>query len=154
MVNYSILDESTGSKQIVNLTLYYHLLRVNSIYFRLILFRYFLCCFSFFSFFCDMFKHQIEQSQEKIAAWRRKDSRKGLDDKRRPWPMPSFCRDAVVRMVGLYICMMVGITVLLQTRPDTRVGRGGNARFPTFQLDDPGWTDGRTKPLIELRVRN
>ena len=44
-----------------------------------------------------------------------------------------------------------------------RVGRGGNARFPTFQLDhlygptnrptdQP--TDGRTKPLIELRVRN
>ena len=40
-----------------------------------------------------------------------------------------------------------------------RVGRGGNARFPTFQLvltdqptDQP--TDGRTKPLTELRVRN
>ena len=40
-----------------------------------------------------------------------------------------------------------------------RVGRGGYARFPTFQLvltdgrtDDP--TDGRIKPLIELRVCN
>ena len=41
-----------------------------------------------------------------------------------------------------------------------RVGRGGNTRFPTFQLerstnqptDRP--TDGRTKPFIELRVRN
>ena len=43
-----------------------------------------------------------------------------------------------------------------------RVGRGGNARFPTFRLDGYGptdrrtdrRTDGRTKPLIELRVRN
>ena len=43
-----------------------------------------------------------------------------------------------------------------------RVGRGGNTRFPIFQLerDGPtdrptnGPTDGRTKPLIELRVRN
>ena len=47
-----------------------------------------------------------------------------------------------------------------------RVGRGGNARFPTFQLERDGPTDrptdqptdqptdGRTKPLIELRVRN
>ena len=51
-----------------------------------------------------------------------------------------------------------------------RVGRGGYARFPTFQLDHygptdtfrlvvtdgptKGLTDGRTKPLIELRVRN
>ena len=39
-----------------------------------------------------------------------------------------------------------------------RVGRGGNAGFPTFQLDHSGPTDGRmdgrTKPLIELRVRN
>ena len=44
-----------------------------------------------------------------------------------------------------------------------RVGRGGNARFPTFQLDrlygptnrpTDRPTDGRTKPLIELRVRN
>ena len=39
-----------------------------------------------------------------------------------------------------------------------RVGRGGNARFPTFRLDGYGLTDrrtnGRTKPLIELRVRN
>ena len=39
-----------------------------------------------------------------------------------------------------------------------RVGRGRNARFPTFQLDHHGPTDqptdGRTKPLIELRVRN
>ena len=39
-----------------------------------------------------------------------------------------------------------------------RVGRGGNARFPTFRLDGygrtDGPTDGRTKPLIELRVRN
>ncbi|MEE3023623.1 MAG: hypothetical protein VX367_13625 [SAR324 cluster bacterium] len=43
-----------------------------------------------------------------------------------------------------------------------RVGRGGNARFHTFQLDHHGPTDqptdqptdGRTKPLIELRVRN
>ena len=43
-----------------------------------------------------------------------------------------------------------------------RVDRGGNTRFLTFQLerdrptnqptDRP--TDGRTKPLIELRVRN
>ena len=40
-----------------------------------------------------------------------------------------------------------------------RVGSGGNARVPTFRLvstdrptDRP--TDGRTKPLIELRVRN
>ena len=35
-----------------------------------------------------------------------------------------------------------------------RLGRGGNARFPTFQLECDGPTDGRTKPLIELRVRN
>ena len=39
-----------------------------------------------------------------------------------------------------------------------RVGRGGNTRFPTFQLerDRPTNrpTDGRTKALIELRVRN
>ena len=39
-----------------------------------------------------------------------------------------------------------------------RVGRGRNARFHTFQLDHYGPTDqrtnGRTKPLIELRVRN
>ena len=43
-----------------------------------------------------------------------------------------------------------------------RVGRGGNARFHTFQLDHYGWTngptdqrtDGRTKPLIKLHVRN
>ena len=43
-----------------------------------------------------------------------------------------------------------------------RVGRGGNARFHTFQPDHYGRTDGptdgpmdgRTKPLIELRVRN
>ena len=47
-----------------------------------------------------------------------------------------------------------------------RVGRGGNARFPTFQLKRDGWTDGptnqptdrptdgQTKPFIELRVRN
>ena len=39
-----------------------------------------------------------------------------------------------------------------------RVGRGGNARFHTFQLDHHGptdqRTDRRTKPLIELRVRN
>ena len=37
-----------------------------------------------------------------------------------------------------------------------RVGRGGNARFHTFQLDHwtDGLTDGRTKPLIELRIRN
>ena len=40
-----------------------------------------------------------------------------------------------------------------------QVGRGGNARFPTFRLvstDGPtdGPMDGRTKPLIELRVRN
>ena len=43
-----------------------------------------------------------------------------------------------------------------------RVGRGGYARFPTFQLEHDGPTDqptdrptdGRTKPLIELRVRN
>ena len=39
-----------------------------------------------------------------------------------------------------------------------RVGRGGNARFHTFQLDHHGRkdqrTNGRTKPLIELRVRN
>ena len=38
-----------------------------------------------------------------------------------------------------------------------RVGRSGNARFPTFQLerDGPtdGPTDGRTKPLIEMRGR-
>ena len=40
-----------------------------------------------------------------------------------------------------------------------RVGRGGNARFHTFRLvftdgrtDRP--TDGRTKALLELRVRN
>ena len=32
-----------------------------------------------------------------------------------------------------------------------RVGRGRNARFPTFQLDHHGPTD---QPLIELRVRN
>ena len=39
-----------------------------------------------------------------------------------------------------------------------RVGRGGNARFPIFRLVGygpmDGRTDGRTKPLIELRVRN
>ena len=40
-----------------------------------------------------------------------------------------------------------------------REGRGGNAHFPTFRLmstDGPtdGPMDGRTKPLIELRVRN
>ena len=35
-----------------------------------------------------------------------------------------------------------------------RVGRGGNARFYTFRLDHYGPTDGRTKPLIELSVRN
>ena len=43
-----------------------------------------------------------------------------------------------------------------------RVGRGGNTHFPTFQLERDGPTerptdqptDGRTKPLIELRVRN
>ena len=40
-----------------------------------------------------------------------------------------------------------------------RVGRGGNACFHTFRLvftDRPTdrLTDGRTKPLIELRVRN
>ena len=33
-----------------------------------------------------------------------------------------------------------------------------NTRFPTFQLDHPGltdqWTNGRTKPLIDVRVRN
>ena len=37
-----------------------------------------------------------------------------------------------------------------------RVGRGGNARFPTSRLDHygptDGQTDGRTKPLIDLRV--
>ena len=43
-----------------------------------------------------------------------------------------------------------------------RVGRGGNATGPLFELlmdgptDGPTdrWTNGRTKPLIELRVRN
>ena len=39
-----------------------------------------------------------------------------------------------------------------------RVGRGGNARFPTFRLDYYRQTDrrtnGRTKLFIELRVRN
>ena len=47
-----------------------------------------------------------------------------------------------------------------------RVGRGGNARFNTFQLDHhgptnqrtngrtDGRTDGRTKPLIESLVRD
>ena len=39
-----------------------------------------------------------------------------------------------------------------------RVGRGRDARFPTFRLDHfertDGQMDGRTKPLIELRVRN
>ena len=39
-----------------------------------------------------------------------------------------------------------------------RVGRGENAHFPTFRLDDPGRmdgrTDGRTKPLLELRLPN
>ena len=40
-----------------------------------------------------------------------------------------------------------------------QVGRGGNARFHSFRLvltDGPTnqRTDGRTKPLIELRVRN
>ena len=40
-----------------------------------------------------------------------------------------------------------------------RVGRGGNAHFHTLQLDHhdgltDGPTDGRTKPHIELRVRN
>jgi len=44
-----------------------------------------------------------------------------------------------------------------------RVGRSGNARFHTFQLDHHDGrtdgptdqqTDGRTKHLIELRVRN
>ena len=34
-----------------------------------------------------------------------------------------------------------------------QVGRGGNARFHTFQLDYRP-TDRPTKPLIELRVRN
>ena len=59
---------------------------------------------------------------------------------------------------------------LIHTRLDSgytvascgRVGRGRNVRFPTFQLDHygptdgpmDGPTDGRTKPLIELRVRN
>ena len=43
-----------------------------------------------------------------------------------------------------------------------RVGRGGNTRFPTFQLERDGPTNqptnqptnGRTKPLLELHVRN
>ena len=36
-----------------------------------------------------------------------------------------------------------------------RVGRGANARFHTFCLMvTDGRTDGRTKALIELRVRN
>ena len=35
-----------------------------------------------------------------------------------------------------------------------RVSRGGNAHFHTFRFDHYGPTDGRTKPLIELRVRN
>ena len=37
----------------------------------------------------------------------------------------------------------------------TLVGRGGNARFHTFRLVfTDGRTNGRTKALIELRVRN
>ena len=36
-----------------------------------------------------------------------------------------------------------------------RVGRGGYAHFSTFRLLlTDGRTDGRKKPLIELRVRN
>ena len=37
-----------------------------------------------------------------------------------------------------------------------RVGRGGNKRFRLVFTDQPTnrRTDGRTKPLIELRVRN
>ena len=35
-----------------------------------------------------------------------------------------------------------------------RVGRGGDACFPTFWLERDGPTDGWTKALIELRVRN
>ena len=36
-----------------------------------------------------------------------------------------------------------------------RVGRGGYARFPTFRLVlMDGRAEGRTKPVIELRVRN
>ena len=43
-----------------------------------------------------------------------------------------------------------------------RVGRGGNACFPTFRLDHHGPTDqptdqptdGRTKPVIESLVRD
>ena len=29
-----------------------------------------------------------------------------------------------------------------------------NAGFPFFRLNDPGRADGRTKPLIEMRIRN
>ena len=35
-----------------------------------------------------------------------------------------------------------------------RAGRGGNTRFPTFRLERDQPTDGRTEPLIELRVHN
>ena len=35
-----------------------------------------------------------------------------------------------------------------------RVGRGGNARFRTFEPYHYQWTDGRTKPLLESLVRN
>ena len=67
-------------------------------------------------------------------------------------------------------CWAVGVTILMRNRRNKagytaiscgRVGRGGNACFPTFRLEHDGPTDGptdrptdgRTKPLIDSLVR-
>ena len=57
------------------------------------------------------------------------------------------------RPLGRKRIIKAGYTATSYGRVGT-VGRVGNARFPTFRLDHYGRTDGRTKPLIELRVRN
>ena len=66
------------------------------------------------------------------------------------------------RPLGRKRIIKAGYTATSYGRVGT-VGRDGNARFPTFRLDHYDRltdrqtdrpTDGRTKPLVELRVRN
>ena len=68
-------------------------------------------------------------------------------------------RDKLMSLIKQNIANKAGYTAT----SCVRVGRGEYARFPTFRLVltdrrtdglTDQWTDGRTKLLIELRVRN
>ena len=83
--------------------------------------------------------------------------------------MLSKIRHWAVEAVEVETAMMMMMTTTMMTNPNKagytatscgRVGRGGNARFPTFRLDHygpmdgpmDGRTNGPTKALMELRV--